>query len=74
MRERIGQFPIPEDLHGARVLDIGTWDGWFSFEMEPRGAEVLAVDCWDNPRFHQTRRALKSRFLTQAADLISAGR
>jgi tRNA (mo5U34)-methyltransferase len=61
MRERLGQFPIPDDLHGARVLDIGAWDGWFSFEMERRGAEVLAIDCWDNPRFHQIRRALKSR-------------
>jgi hypothetical protein len=26
---RIGQFPIPPDLTGKRVLDIGTWDGWF---------------------------------------------
>ena len=61
LRERIGQFPISEDLRGARVLDIGAWDGWFSFEMERRGAEVLAVDCWDNPRFRQIRSALNSR-------------
>src|SRR3984885_9584806 len=61
LRARIAQFPIPEDLRGARVLDIGAWDGWFSFEMERRGAEVLAVDCWDNPRFRQIRSALNSR-------------
>jgi tRNA (mo5U34)-methyltransferase len=61
LRERIGQFPIPEDLRGARVLDIGAWDGWFSFEMERRGADVLAVDNWDNPHFHQIHAALKSR-------------
>ena len=29
---------------GKRVLDIGAWDGWFSFEMERRGAEVVAID------------------------------
>ena len=27
LRERIGRFPIPADLTGKRVLDIGTWDG-----------------------------------------------
>lgn len=34
---------------GKRVLDIGAWDGFFSFEAERRGAaEVLATDhfCW----------------------------
>jgi tRNA (mo5U34)-methyltransferase len=38
LRRRISQFPIPENLTGKRVLDIGAWDGWFSFEMERRGA------------------------------------
>src|SRR5215813_12279415 len=61
MRERIGQFPIPSDLSGKRVLDIGAWDGWFSFEMERRGAEVVAIDCWDNPRFHEMRARLRSK-------------
>jgi tRNA (mo5U34)-methyltransferase len=58
---RIAQFPIPQDLTGKRVLDIGTWDGWFSFEMERRGAEVLAIDRFDNPRFHEIRSLLGSR-------------
>src|SRR5437899_4693650 len=34
---------------GKRVLDIGSWDGFFSFEAERRGAaRVLATDhfCW----------------------------
>ena len=34
---------------GKRVLDIGAWDGFFSFEAERRGAShVLATDhfCW----------------------------
>src|SRR5487761_443334 len=44
LRSRVAQYPIPEDLRGKRVLDIGAWDGWFSFEMERRGATVVAVD------------------------------
>ena len=58
---RIAQFPIPKDLAGKRVLDVGAWDGWFSFEMERRGAEVLAIDRFDNPRFHEIRAILGSR-------------
>jgi len=60
-RTRLAAFPIPDDLRGKRVLDIGAWDGWFSFEMERRGAEVMAIDDWDNPRFHQVRASLDSR-------------
>jgi tRNA (mo5U34)-methyltransferase len=60
LRSRLARFPIPEDLTGKRVLDIGAWDGWFSFEMEKRGAEVLAIDNWDNPRFHQMRQMMGS--------------
>jgi tRNA (mo5U34)-methyltransferase len=35
---------LPADLHGKRVLDIGTRDGFFAFECERRGADVVAVD------------------------------
>ena len=36
---------FPENLHGMTVLDIGAWDGFFSFEAERRGAgRVLAID------------------------------
>jgi len=32
-------------IHGMSVLDVGAWDGFFSFEAERRGAsDVLAVD------------------------------
>ncbi len=36
------------------MLDVGAWDGFFSFEAERRGAErVLATDrhVWEDPRF-----------------------
>lgn len=36
---------IPEDLTGKRVLDIGAWDGFWTFEALKRGAaEVVALD------------------------------
>jgi tRNA (mo5U34)-methyltransferase len=35
---------LPRDMTGLRVLDIGAWDGFFSFECAARGAEVLALD------------------------------
>ena len=36
---------LPESLAGRRCLDVGTFDGFWSFEMERRGAdEVVAID------------------------------
>lgn len=35
---------LPADLRGKRVLDIGAWDGYYSFLCEQRGAKVLAID------------------------------
>lgn len=35
---------LPDDLSGRRCLDIGTYDGFWAFEMEKRGGEVLAID------------------------------
>jgi tRNA (mo5U34)-methyltransferase len=35
---------LPASCTGLRVLDIGCRDGFFAFEMERRGANVLAVD------------------------------
>jgi tRNA (mo5U34)-methyltransferase len=39
------RFGMPKDLSGKTVLDVGTWDGFFSFEAEKRGAsKVVACD------------------------------
>jgi tRNA (mo5U34)-methyltransferase len=38
---------VPERLDGLRVLDIGTWDGFWAFELERRGAQVTTVDLPD---------------------------
>ena len=35
---------LPADLSGRRALDLGTFDGFWAFEMEARGAAVQALD------------------------------
>jgi tRNA (mo5U34)-methyltransferase len=61
LRERFAHFPIPADLHGKRVLDIGAWDGWFSFEAERRHADVTAIDCYEAPHFAELHKKLNSK-------------
>jgi tRNA (mo5U34)-methyltransferase len=50
------------DLRGKRVLDVGTRDGFFAFECEKRGAEVVAIDHVDpaNTGFLAARKILGS--------------
>lgn len=47
--DRLDDIGLPKDCRGLRVLDIGCRDGFFSFEMEKRGAEVVAAD-YANPK------------------------
>jgi len=35
---------LPENLGGRRALDVGTFDGFWAFELEKRGADVVAID------------------------------
>lgn len=38
-------YKVPEDLTGKRVLDVGAWDGLWTFEALRRGAsEVVAIE------------------------------
>jgi tRNA (mo5U34)-methyltransferase len=61
LKARIRSFPIPEDLRGTRVLDVGAASGWNSFEMERRGADVVAVDCVEFEEFQMARALLGSK-------------
>ncbi len=72
LRARIAQFDLPANLSGKRVLDIGAWDGWFSFEMERRGAEVVAIDRAANTRFLVAKRELGSNVDHRVLDLLDA--
>jgi tRNA (mo5U34)-methyltransferase len=71
---KLATIGLPADLSGRTVLDVGAWDGFFSFEAERRGARrVVAVDpsAWrpDRPEnewgskagFDLARRTLGSR-------------
>ncbi len=67
--ERLQRMHMPADLRGQHVIDIGAWDGFFSFEAERRGAaRVVAADRWDKSTggeastgFEVARAALGSR-------------
>ena len=42
---RLARLDLPESFAGRSVLDVGAWDGFFSFEAERRGASrVVASD------------------------------
>lgn len=47
-RAVVDRVPLPKRLEGKRCLDVGTFDGFWAFEMERRGAEeVVAIDLLD---------------------------
>jgi tRNA (mo5U34)-methyltransferase len=54
LRDQVAKLPWP-DVEGKRCLDVGTYDGFYAFELERRGAaEVIATDIpdhedWDWP-------------------------
>lgn len=70
---------LPERLDGKTVLDVGAWDGFFSFEAERRGAKrVLATDqfSWSNQGwgskagFELARTALRSKVEDMNIDVL----
>jgi len=75
----IKRLGLPERLDGLSVLDVGAWDGFFSFEAERRGARrVLATDSfqwdgggWGTKRgFELARRALGSQIEDKTIDVL----
>ena len=61
LRDNYARFNLPDDLTGKRVLDIGCWDGFYTFESERRGAQVVSVDVWRPENFFKAHRALGSK-------------
>jgi len=64
---KLTKIHLPDRIDGKTVIDIGCWNGAFSFECERRGAaRVLATDwyCWQDGRkrgFDIAKKALNSR-------------
>jgi tRNA (mo5U34)-methyltransferase len=51
LRPIVDRLPWPE-VRGKRCLDVGTYDGFFAFELERRGAaEVVATDIADHEQW-----------------------
>ncbi|MCW2499629.1 MAG: hypothetical protein JWN87_1305 [Frankiales bacterium] len=44
LRPHVGGPQLPASLQGQRALDVGTFDGFWAFELERRGAEVIGID------------------------------
>src|SRR5918996_1511962 len=66
LRPAIKHYGLPEDMTGMRALDVGTFDGFWAFEMERRGADVVAIDVesleaaeW--PPIHRARLECEAR-------------
>jgi tRNA (mo5U34)-methyltransferase len=77
--KRLKMLALPEDLSGMSVLDIGSWDGFFAFEAERRGASrVLATDsfCWsgegwgNKDGFNLVRNVLNSKVEDLDIDIL----
>jgi SAM-dependent methyltransferase len=43
-REALDAFQFPKDMKGMAVLDVGSGTGFFAFEFERRGANVVSVE------------------------------
>jgi tRNA (mo5U34)-methyltransferase len=61
MDERMQHFPIPDDLTGQRVLDVGCAEGYFTYLAESRGASVVSIDSWPREGFFIAHDARRSR-------------
>ena len=60
-RDNLACFGLPADMTGLKVLDVGSATGYFAFEIERRGAQVISLEIpslleWDRfPGEVQTR-------------------
>jgi tRNA (mo5U34)-methyltransferase len=43
-RPNLPAFRFPDDMRGMHVLDVGSATGFYAFEFEKRGAEVVSVE------------------------------
>lgn len=69
LRAHVPRYGLPERMDGMRALDVGTWDGFWAFEMERRGAEVVALDVDDESEYDwpPRRRPAEPRALDRGA-------
>src|SRR5262245_40996338 len=61
LKVNYARFGLEPNLSGKRALDVGCWDGFYAFEAERHGAEVVAIDCFKPDKFFVAHEALGSR-------------
>ncbi len=62
-RQSLSSFKFPSSMTGMNVLDVGSATGFFAFEFEKRGANVVSVELpsfadWDMPTGEDKDRTL----------------
>jgi tRNA (mo5U34)-methyltransferase len=62
LRPYVAKYHLPERMDGMRVLEVGTWDGFWAFEMERRGASVVALDLDDEADLDWPARRRPTQF------------
>ncbi len=62
LRPYVERYGLPARMDGMRALDVGTWDGFWAFEMERRGAEVVALDVEDEREYDWPPRRRPAEF------------
>jgi tRNA (mo5U34)-methyltransferase len=62
LRPAIQHYGLPDDMTGLRALDVGTSDGFWAFEMERRGADVVAIDLPDERQLDWPKRFRPAEF------------
>jgi tRNA (mo5U34)-methyltransferase len=63
---KLNALQLPDNLTQKNILDIGAWDGFYSFKCEKRGAKrILAIDTWTHgdgrAGFDLAKQALNSK-------------
>jgi tRNA (mo5U34)-methyltransferase len=62
LRPHVRHYELPERMDGLRALDVGTWDGFWAFEMERRGANVVALDVDEEDQYDWPPRRRPKEF------------
>lgn len=68
------KYGVPERLDGETILDVGAWDGYWTFESLKRGAKhVLAIDDFSDTtgEIHNADRSSRWKSLNLCADALS---
>ncbi len=77
--QKLATIGMPANLSGKSVLDFCSWNGFFAFEAERRGAaKIMAVDhfCWNGEGwgtkagFDLAREALNSKVEDRELDVL----